>query len=62
MKRLSDKELAAIGHAASYLTNIQTNNTEVIYMAYYLWEIYNRHLTEERHKKVFEIEQYLFNL
>lgn len=62
MKRLTDNELAAIGHAASYLTKIQTNNTEVIQMAYYLWQIYNRHLNEEREKKVYKIEQYLFNL
>ena len=59
MKRLTDKELAAISHAASYLTKIQKENREAIGIAYYLWKIYKRHMTDERFKNVLKIEKSL---
>lgn len=60
MKQLSDKELAVILEAASYMTLRQHEDTCAINIAYYLWEIYNNHKTKEREKAVKSTKQLLF--
>lgn len=60
MKRLSDKELAVILEAASYITKRQDDDTCTINLAYYLWEIYNHNMTQERVNDVHTTRQLLF--
>lgn len=62
MKRLSDKELAVITQAASYLTEVPNGNPEVVDLAFRLWTIYDRHMTEDRRNEVYKIRKNLFNL
>lgn len=62
MKRLSDKELAVITQAASYLTQMPHGNPEVVDLAFRLWNIYDRHMTEDRRNEVYKIRKNLFNL
>lgn len=60
MKSLSDKELAVILEAASYLTLCQHEDTRIVNLAYYLWEIYNHNISKERVNDVHLIRKLLF--
>lgn len=59
MKRLTDKELAIICDAASYLTKHQDEDSHALYLASFMWEIYNRHMTDDRFSNVIRIERTL---
>ena len=55
MKRLTDEELATIEAAAVQLTRHQEEDSTNVLLAYELWQIYHRHDTPERHKRVVDI-------
>ena len=58
-KFLTDRELAIISAAATMVTRKQDEDSDLVYLASYLWEVVNRHDNKQRRRNVINEEQNL---